>query len=242
MRTEWCRVFPGLAGEVAEARHFVASLAEGHASVDDAVLVVSELATNAVRHSLSGADGGWFLVVLGFGDDLVRIEVIDQGGEREPRLCDVTEQEEGGRGLVLVAGCAKDWGVGNWADRRPAPPCGGRSGGAATPRPESPGARSPCRHAVSMRSGGSTRIRAGTGSPPATTGRNTGSSFPRPSASRSTPPMSAAPSVRRSRTSRGSMLPNGRLGSSGTASCHCSPTVASPWRRSPGSSVTRERP
>ncbi|WP_431788459.1 ATP-binding protein [Streptomyces sp. G9] len=118
MRTEWCRAFPGLAGEVAEARHFVASLVEGHAPVDDAVLVVSELATNAVRHSLSGADGGWFMVVVGFGDDLVRIEVIDQGAECEPRLCEATDQEEGGRGLSLVAGCAKDWGVVNSADRR----------------------------------------------------------------------------------------------------------------------------
>ncbi|MFJ3580970.1 ATP-binding protein [Streptomyces sp. NPDC090127] len=118
MRTEWCRAFPGVAGEVAQARHFVASLVAGHASVDDAVLVVSELATNAVRHSLSGALGGWFLVVVGFEDDLVRIEVIDQGGDREPHLCDVTDQEEGGRGLLLIAGCAKDWGVENWPDRR----------------------------------------------------------------------------------------------------------------------------
>lgn len=35
---------------------------------------------------------------------------------------------------------------------------------------------------------------------------------------------------------------DGRLGSFGTASCHCSPTVVSRWRRSPGSSVTRGRP
>lgn len=118
MLSKWCRVFPGLAEEVAHARHFVASLLAEREPVDDAVLVVSELATNAVRHSLSGAAGGWFLVVVGFGDDLVRIEVVDQGGERVPHLCDVTSQEEGGRGLVLIAGCAKDWGVKNWPDGR----------------------------------------------------------------------------------------------------------------------------
>ena len=36
--------------------------------VDDAVLVVSELATNAVRHSSSGSAGGWFVVIVGFGE------------------------------------------------------------------------------------------------------------------------------------------------------------------------------
>ncbi|MFD6026040.1 ATP-binding protein [Streptomyces griseoluteus] len=118
MLKKWCRAFPGLVEEVAHARHFVASLTAQLGAVDDAVLVVSELATNAVRHSLSGSAHGWFLVVVGFSDDLVRIEVIDQGGDREPHLCDATSQEEGGRGLLLIAGCAKDWGVKNWPDGR----------------------------------------------------------------------------------------------------------------------------
>ncbi|MFE1433057.1 ATP-binding protein [Streptomyces griseoaurantiacus] len=119
MRSKWCRAFPGVAEEVAHARHFVAALLDGRGLVEDAVLVVSELATNAVRHSLSGSAGGWFLVVVCFGGgDLVRIEVVDQGGERVPHLCDVTSQEEGGRGLLLIASCAKDWGVKNWPDGR----------------------------------------------------------------------------------------------------------------------------
>lgn len=71
--------------------------------------------------------------------------------------------------------------------------------------------------------------------------RNTDSSSPRLSASRSTRPTSAAPSVRRSRTSTGSTPTSGRLGSSGTASCHCSPTGASRWKRSRGSSGTPGR-
>ncbi|MGV9253250.1 ATP-binding protein [Streptomyces sp. NPDC003697] len=118
MRSKWCRAFPGVAEEVAHARHFVAALLDGRGPVDDAVLVVSELATNAVRHSLSGSAGGWFLVIICFGDGLVRIEVVDQGGERVPHLCDVTSQEESGRGLLLIASCAKDWGVKNWPDGR----------------------------------------------------------------------------------------------------------------------------
>jgi serine/threonine-protein kinase RsbW len=123
MPSDWCRAFPGLSQEVAHARHFVSALLSERGPVEDAVLIVSELATNAVRHSLSGAADGWFLVIVRFRDDLVRIEVIDQGGARVPHLCDVTGQEESGRGLLLIAACAKDWGVKNvpggrsvWAD------------------------------------------------------------------------------------------------------------------------------
>ncbi|MEW2345873.1 MULTISPECIES: ATP-binding protein [Streptomyces] len=118
MLSKWCRAFPGLAEEVTHARHFVASLLAERGPVDDAVLIVSELATNAVRHSLSGSAGGWFLVIVGFGHDLIRLEVVDQGGPHVPHLCDVTNQEEGGRGLLLIAACAKDWGVKDWPDGR----------------------------------------------------------------------------------------------------------------------------
>jgi anti-sigma regulatory factor (Ser/Thr protein kinase) len=118
MLSKWCRAFPGLAEEVTHARHFVASLLAERGPVDDAALIVSELATNAVRHSLSGSAGGWFLVIVGFGHDLVRLEVVDQGGHHVPHLCDVTNQEEGGRGLLLIAACAKDWGVKEWPEGR----------------------------------------------------------------------------------------------------------------------------
>ncbi|MEH0575661.1 ATP-binding protein [Streptomyces sp. B21-108] len=130
MPKKWCRIFPGLAWQVAEARHFVAALLEDEGSglVDDAVLVVGELAANAVRHTRSGWYRGWFLVVVCFGDDLVRIEVTDQGGDEEPLLRSVNSQvEEGGRGLMLIAACAKDWGV---KDR----PAGGRCVWAELPR------------------------------------------------------------------------------------------------------------
>ncbi|WP_369158531.1 ATP-binding protein [Streptomyces sp. R02] len=111
MLTKWCRAFPGLPEQVAEARHFVAALLEKWGCVDEGALVAGELAANAVRHSLSGKAGGWFLVVVGFGTDFVRIEVIDQGSDSAPAMRDVTDLEEGGRGLMLVAACAKDWGA-----------------------------------------------------------------------------------------------------------------------------------
>jgi anti-sigma regulatory factor (Ser/Thr protein kinase) len=109
--TKWCRAFPGLPDQVAEARHFVAALLEEWGCADEGALVVGELAANAVRHSLSGKAGGWFLVVVGFGADVVRIEVIDQGGNGTPTMRDATDLEEGGRGLMLVAACAKEWGA-----------------------------------------------------------------------------------------------------------------------------------
>ncbi|WP_404816997.1 ATP-binding protein [Streptomyces thermolineatus] len=111
MFTKWCRAFPGLPEQVAEARHFVAALLQDWGRVDDGALIVGELAANAVRHTLSGKAGGWFLVVIGFGTGFVRIEVIDQGGGGVPAMRDVTSLEEGGRGLALVAACAKDWGT-----------------------------------------------------------------------------------------------------------------------------------
>ncbi|MFF6785519.1 ATP-binding protein [Streptomyces sp. NPDC012510] len=111
MFTKWCRAFPGLPDQVAEARHFVAALLQERSVADDAVLIVSELATNAVRHTLSGSAGGWFLVVVAFREDCVRLEVVDQGGDRAPLMRDAASQDLGGRGLVLVSACAKDWGV-----------------------------------------------------------------------------------------------------------------------------------
>ncbi|MER5980073.1 ATP-binding protein [Streptomyces sp. NPDC001857] len=122
MPKKWCRIFPGLAWQVAEARHFVASLLEDEDPdlVGDAVLIVGELAANAVRHTRSGWYRGWFLVGVRFGDDLVRIEVTDQGGDDEPQVRSVNSRVvEGGRGLMLIEACAKDWGV---KDR----PAGGR--------------------------------------------------------------------------------------------------------------------
>ncbi|GKQ34033.1 ATP-binding protein [Streptomyces sp. A012304] len=114
MPKKWCRLFPGMPWQVSEARRFVAGLLadEGKAVVEDAELVVGELASNAVRHTRSGWYRGWFLVIVGFSDDTVRIEVIDQGSDDEPLVRSVRSPvEEGGRGLLLIAACAENWGV-----------------------------------------------------------------------------------------------------------------------------------
>ncbi|MFF1406374.1 ATP-binding protein [Streptomyces sp. NPDC058294] len=118
MPTKWCRVFPGLPEEVAHARHFVTALLADRGPVEDAVLVVSELATNAVRHTLSGSAGGRFFVIVCLEDDHVRIEVVDQGSELVPHLCHAADREEGGHGLRLLAAFAKNWGYTIWPDGR----------------------------------------------------------------------------------------------------------------------------
>ena len=68
---------------VSEARAFVArTLGAEHPCADEAVLLCSELVTNAVLHSESGQPGGTVtVVVLGF-PGAVRIEVVDNGSTR----------------------------------------------------------------------------------------------------------------------------------------------------------------
>lgn len=56
-----------------------------HPALNEAVLVASELATNAITHSASGHDGGMFMIHLtAISSDHVAILVTDQGGHGEP--------------------------------------------------------------------------------------------------------------------------------------------------------------
>jgi anti-sigma regulatory factor (Ser/Thr protein kinase) len=109
----------GRAERARVARKFVGGvLGPGHPCGDVAVLLVSELFSNSLRHSGSGAPGGMVAVTVAAGGGLVRVEVTDQSGPGVPELRPAEESGEGGRGLWLVAGLAKRWG---W--RR----CGGRT-------------------------------------------------------------------------------------------------------------------
>ncbi|MFE3637955.1 ATP-binding protein [Streptomyces sp. NPDC059168] len=78
----------------------------------DAVeLIVGELAANAVTHGrVPGRDAALRLYRRD-GEGRVRIEVSDTCGERLPVVRDAGSEEDGGRGLVLVAALAEEWGV-----------------------------------------------------------------------------------------------------------------------------------
>ena len=51
------------------------------------LVLVSEVASNAVKHTASG-DGGAFEVAVSVHGNSVRVEVGDQGGASEPRLAE----------------------------------------------------------------------------------------------------------------------------------------------------------
>ncbi|MEU6095968.1 SpoIIE family protein phosphatase [Streptomyces sp. NPDC047079] len=106
--------FEPVGRSVATARSFVRDTLQGWGFadiVDDAVVLTSELVTNAVVHAGTAAD-----VLCLRSDDGVRIDVADHYPEREIPLQSGTvnmgnPDREGGRGLQLCAALAARWGV-----------------------------------------------------------------------------------------------------------------------------------
>jgi anti-sigma regulatory factor (Ser/Thr protein kinase) len=101
----------GQAKNVAEARSFVGrTLGETHPCTDEAVLLCSELVTNAVLHSESGQPGGTVTVVVLAFSEAVRIEVVDNGSVRSTPVVKAEVFEPDGHGLFLVEQLADNWG------------------------------------------------------------------------------------------------------------------------------------
>jgi serine/threonine-protein kinase RsbW len=103
------RVFAGSGDQVARARLFVGQVLGGCPAADDAVLLTSELVTNAITHTASGRSGK-VVVTVYQADTRVRVEVRDDGSERVPAACSYDEVEESGYGLGLVELMAHCWG------------------------------------------------------------------------------------------------------------------------------------
>lgn len=101
---------PGTAASIGAARAFVADHLNGHPRADEIALMVSEVATNAVRHTRSGRPDGTYQVMLSIGVGTVRVEVTDQGGETVPCQRSVSGDREGGRGVAIVDLLADRWG------------------------------------------------------------------------------------------------------------------------------------
>lgn len=96
--------------------------------VDDAVLILSELLSNACRHARPLAplpeldpglpekseaedDGGVLVGWQVHEDGLLTLEVTDGGAATRPRSARPSLTSHGGRGLSIVGRLAADWGV-----------------------------------------------------------------------------------------------------------------------------------
>jgi anti-sigma regulatory factor (Ser/Thr protein kinase) len=100
--------YDGKPEQVRYVRSFVAGILAGCPVAGDAVLLVSEIATNAVCHSNSRNPGGTFIVRAEVRDDYVWVEVEDQGGRWKPGDNRIDGR---GHGLDVVREMAGDFGI-----------------------------------------------------------------------------------------------------------------------------------
>jgi serine/threonine-protein kinase RsbW len=107
------RSYPGLPGQAAQVRAFLARVLDGCPGAAEVILMADELAANAVLHSHSGEPGGIFTVHVEIREpQWVRVAVEDEGGPAAPRLrAGVRAHDAGGRGLRIVDALADAWGV-----------------------------------------------------------------------------------------------------------------------------------
>jgi len=103
--------FDGLPERLAEVRERVRRIVGDVDGDDDVVLVASELAANAIRHSLSGCPGGSFVLEVAEFKDAWHVRVSDQGGWTSPMSETAADGDETGRGLPVVIALARAWGV-----------------------------------------------------------------------------------------------------------------------------------
>ena len=79
-------------------------------AVGDAVLVVSELLSNAIRHARP-LPGENLQVAWAVDDDAVEVAVSDGGAPTRPMPAQATVSSLGGRGLGIVDYLSRQWGV-----------------------------------------------------------------------------------------------------------------------------------
>lgn len=103
------KLVPGTGEHVRQARLFVKQTLGDCPVVEDAVLLVSELATNAIAHTASGRDGK-FLVTVYRDQRRARVEVLDAGSDKIPVVRSWEDGRESGNGLAVVDCIATRWG------------------------------------------------------------------------------------------------------------------------------------
>lgn len=101
----------GLPKNVARARAFVAQvLGQDHPCAEVAVLLCSELVTNAVLHSDSRRPGGTVTIAVADLTDSVQVKVIDEGSASSIPVVKADALAADGHGLFLVENLADQWG------------------------------------------------------------------------------------------------------------------------------------
>ena len=101
------RTFPHEPESVPAARRFATSALRGVSpdTLEAVELMVSELATNCIRHT----DSGFELTITRSEGD-IRIEATDGAGGR-PRMRSPKPTEPSGRGLKIIDMLSAEWGV-----------------------------------------------------------------------------------------------------------------------------------
>jgi anti-sigma regulatory factor (Ser/Thr protein kinase) len=102
---------PGIPEQVSGTRAFIAGVLDRLPGVDRdaATLLTSELVTNAIQHTGSGAPGGTVTVVVIAVPGGVLVEVVDDGSAGNPVVKGDLYAAEG-QGLFLVQQLATQWG------------------------------------------------------------------------------------------------------------------------------------
>jgi serine/threonine-protein kinase RsbW len=100
------RTFDPAPGSVTAARRFVNELLQGTPAetVEVVELMVSELASNCIRHT----DAGFELTIIRTAQE-VRVEATDLGGG-EPQVRSPEPTDPSGRGLQIVDMLSSEWG------------------------------------------------------------------------------------------------------------------------------------
>jgi anti-sigma regulatory factor (Ser/Thr protein kinase) len=104
--TRHASTYPGRADQVRHVRQAITLHLTGCPVADDAVLVASELASNAILHSRSR--GGQFIIRAELHPDHVLVEAEDLGGPWRPRR---SGDRPHGLNLVEALAGPEGWGV-----------------------------------------------------------------------------------------------------------------------------------
>lgn len=101
------RTFPAIPQSVHAARRFATDALSGMptATLEAVELMVSELATNCIRHERMS-----FYVAISDSGGAIRVEVTDSGSGM-PTLRSPGPNDPSGRGLQIVAMLSEEWGV-----------------------------------------------------------------------------------------------------------------------------------